>query len=69
MIRVIATIERRDARWADMEARCQRCRENLGAQVRMLGQQPKRSHHVRLAAAHRLGQLEGGLIGLSAQAQ
>ncbi len=35
----------------------------------MLGQQPEGHHEVRLAAAHGLGQLEGGLVGRARKPQ
>ena len=40
-----------------------------GPQVRVPRQQAERDHHVRLAATHRLGQLEHRLVGLARQPQ
>ncbi len=69
MVRVVAAVEGGDARGAEVEPLGQLRGQYLGAQVRMPRQQAEGGHHVRLAAAHRLGQLEGGLIGLAGQAQ
>ena len=37
--------------------------------MRMTGEQAQCDHHVRLTAAHRLGQLEDGLVRFAGQAQ
>jgi hypothetical protein len=69
MLGVVAAVEGGDAGGAEVQAFCKLSRQHRGAQVGMLGQQPEGYHKVRLAAAHRLGQLEGGLVGASRKPQ
>ena len=69
MLRIVAAVECGDTGRAKVQPLREVRGQHNRAQVWVLGQEPKGDHEVGLAAAHGLGQLESGLVGVSGEAQ
>jgi hypothetical protein len=69
MFRVVSPVEGGDARVAEVEPLREVDRQHARAQLRVFREQTEGHHQVRLTAAHGLGQLERGLVGLPGKPQ